>query len=115
MLRRATLCLSVTWFWTMYCTCHNACAIVLGRRRCGQQGWSKRYSFNQGDLTMCADVRGAYINRNGEVPWEDSRCVFGQITYGGHFTDAWDRRRNNTNLGHVAGSSVRPPARFLLL
>jgi dynein heavy chain, axonemal len=31
-------------------------AIVLGRRRFGQQGWSKRYSFNQGDLTVCADV-----------------------------------------------------------
>ena len=31
-------------------------AIVLGRRRFGQQGWSKRYSFNQGDLTVCANV-----------------------------------------------------------
>lgn len=27
-------------------------AIVLGRRRFGQQGWSKRYSFNTGDLTV---------------------------------------------------------------
>ena len=73
-------------------------AIVLGRRRFGQQGWSKRYSFNQGDLTVCADVLGAYINRNDDVPWEDMRYVFGQIMYGGHITDAWDRRCNNTYL-----------------
>ena len=31
-------------------------SIVLGRKKFGQQGWSKRYSFNQGDLTVCADV-----------------------------------------------------------
>jgi dynein heavy chain len=39
-----------------------------------------------------------YINTNVHVPWEDMRYVFGQIMYGGHITDAWDRRCNNTYL-----------------
>jgi dynein heavy chain len=73
-------------------------AVVLGRRRFGFQGWSKRYSFNTGDLTVCADVLMSYINAAGHAPWEDLRYVIGQIMYGGHITDMWDRRTNNTYL-----------------
>jgi dynein heavy chain len=50
-------------------------AIVQGRRRFGQQGWSKRYSFNSGDLRVCANVLMDYVNNNAHVPWEDLRCV----------------------------------------
>ncbi|CAM9625284.1 unnamed protein product, partial [Phaeothamnion confervicola] len=73
-------------------------SIVLGRRRFGQQGWSRAYSFNTGDLTICANVLQAYLNANPEVPWDDLRYIFGEIMYGGHITDAWDRRTNNTYL-----------------
>jgi len=74
-------------------------AVVLGRRRFGQQGWSKAYSFNKGDLTVCADVLQLYINNNADaVPWQDLRYIFGEIMYGGHITDSWDRRTNNTYL-----------------
>ncbi len=74
-------------------------AVVLGRRRFGQQGWSKAYSFNKGDLTVCADVLQLYINNNEDaVPWQDLRYIFGEIMYGGHITDSWDRRTNNTYL-----------------
>merc|ERR1719492_115003 len=50
-------------------------ALILGRRKFGSQGWSKFYSFNDGDLTIC-----------------------GEIMYGGHITDDWDRRTNRTYL-----------------
>jgi len=73
-------------------------ALVLGRRRFGQQGWSRKYSFNQGDLTICADVLTTYLDDNEGIPWEDLRYIFGEIMYGGHITDAWDRRTNNTYL-----------------
>ncbi|KAG2769665.1 Dynein alpha chain, flagellar outer arm [Phytophthora cactorum] len=73
-------------------------AIVLGRRRFGQQGWSRAYSFNTGDLTICANILHSYLDNNVSVPWDDLRYLFGEIMYGGHITDAWDRRTNNTYL-----------------
>ena len=79
-------------------------AVLLGRRRFGSQGWSKRYSFNQGDLTICADVLQQYLESShapdsvDAVPWEDLRYIFGEIMYGGHITDWWDRRTNRTYL-----------------
>jgi dynein heavy chain len=48
-------------------------SIVLGRRRFGQQGWSRKYSFNTGDLTICANVLQAYVEANPVVPWDDLR------------------------------------------
>lgn len=73
-------------------------SIVLGRRRFGQQGWSRKYSFNTGDLTICANVLQSYIEANPVIPWDDIRYLFGEIMYGGHITDAWDRRTNNAYL-----------------
>merc|ERR1719198_1770742 len=73
-------------------------AIVLGRRRFGPQGWSRKYSFNTGDLTICANVLESYLLASPVVPWDDLRYIFGEIMYGGHITDAWDRRTNNTYL-----------------
>ena len=73
-------------------------SLVLGRRKFGQQGWSKKYSFNTGDLTICASVCKSYISANESLPWDDLRYIFGQIMYGGHITDFWDRRTNSTYL-----------------
>jgi dynein heavy chain len=73
-------------------------SIVLGRRRFGQQGWSRKYSFNTGDMTICANVLQAYLEANPVVPWDDLRYIFGEIMYGGHITDAWDRRTCNSYL-----------------
>jgi dynein heavy chain len=73
-------------------------SIVLGRRRFGQQGWSRKYSFNTGDLTICANVLQTYLEMNSVIPWEDIRYIFGEIMYGGHITDAWDRKTCNSYL-----------------
>ena len=73
--------------------------VMLGRKRFGQQGWSRGYGFNMGDLSICADVLQNYLEENGGVvPWEDLRYIFGEIMYGGHITDFWDRKTNNTYL-----------------
>ena len=32
------------------------------------------------------------------IPWDDLRYIFGEIMYGGHITDNWDRRVNTTYL-----------------
>ena len=73
-------------------------AVVCGRRRFGQQGWSRKYSFNTGDLIICSNVLRSYLDANESVPWDDLRYIFGEIMYGGHITDAWDRRTCNAYL-----------------
>ena len=28
---------------------------------------------------------------SGKIPWDDLRYIFGEIMYGGHIVDDWDR------------------------
>ena len=77
-------------------------SVMLGRRRFGFQGWSRAYGFNMGDLRICSDVLESYLNRKTKiVPWQDLRYIFGEIMYGGHITDFFDRRTNNTYLSVI--------------
>lgn len=46
---------------------------------------------NTGDLTISVNVLYNYLEANSKVPWEDLRYLFGEIMYGGHITDDWDR------------------------
>jgi len=77
-------------------------ALISGRIKFGAQGWSRKYPFNDGDLTICGQVLNNYLNNaeklGTDVPWPDLRYIFGDIMYGGHITDFWDRRVNNTYL-----------------
>ena len=83
-------------------------SLILGRKRFGPQGWSRAYSFNMGDLTICSNVLQAYIEAapSGTVPWADLRYILGEVMYGGHITDAWDRRLCNTYLKVLLGPGV---------
>ena len=73
-------------------------SLVIGRKKFGSQGWSRVYNFNDGDLTICADVLHNYLSKYDVVPWDDLKYIFGEIMYGGHITDDWDRRTNSTYL-----------------
>ena len=67
-------------------------AVVAERRKFGPQGWNRSYPFNTGDLVISMNVLYNYLEANNRVPWEDLRYLFGEIMYGGHITDDWDRR-----------------------
>jgi dynein heavy chain len=73
-------------------------AVICERRKFGPQGWNRSYPFNNGDLTISAMVLFNYLEANSKVPWEDLRYLFGEIMYGGHITDDWDRRLDKTYL-----------------
>lgn len=73
-------------------------SLILGRRKFGFQGWSRKYNFNDGDLRICGDILHNYLSSYEKVPYADLRYLYGEIMYGGHITDGWDRRTNNTYL-----------------
>jgi dynein heavy chain len=77
------------------CVFHS---LILGRRKFGPQGWSKKYSFNDGDLTICGSILHNYLSGYEQVPYADLRYLYGDVMYGGHITDDWDRRTNSTYL-----------------
>lgn len=73
-------------------------SLILGRKKFGAQGWSRNYNFNDGDLRICGDVLHNYLTKYTKIPYDDLRYIYGEIMYGGHITDGWDRRTNNTYL-----------------
>ena len=99
-------------------------ALVVGRKKFGAIGWSRVYNFNEGDLNICADVLNNYLEKYEKVPYEDIRYIYGEIMYGGHITDGWDRKTNAAYLKTLikpellTGSNLAPnfrspePARF---
>ncbi|KAM5302539.1 dynein axonemal heavy chain 11 isoform 2-T2 [Glossophaga mutica] len=81
-------------------------ACVAGRLRFGPQGWSRSYPFSPGDLTICANILYNYLEANPNVPWEDLRYLFGEIMYGGHITDDWDRKLCRVYLEEFVNPSL---------
>lgn len=73
-------------------------SLILGRRKFGSQGWSRKYNFNDGDLRICGDILHNYLSNYEKVPYADLQYLYGEIMYGGHITDNWDRRTNSTYL-----------------
>uniref|UniRef100_A0A665V5K8 Dynein, axonemal, heavy chain 11 n=1 Tax=Echeneis naucrates TaxID=173247 RepID=A0A665V5K8_ECHNA len=73
-------------------------ACVTERRKFGPQGWNHNYPFSTGDLTISTNVLYNYLEANAKVPWEDLCFLFGDVMYGGHITDDWDRRLCKTYL-----------------
>ena len=75
-------------------------AVMLERKLYGPMGYNMMYPFSAGDLRDSASVLYNYLEGSSSVkiPWEDLRYIFGEIMYGGHITDAWDRRTNNVYL-----------------
>jgi len=70
-------------------------SVVCERRKFGPMGWNRGYPFNQGDLVTCISVANNYLEAAAKIPWADLRYLFGEIMYGGHITDNWDRRLCN--------------------
>ncbi|KAM4735000.1 dynein axonemal heavy chain 11 [Anableps anableps] len=91
-------------------------ACITERRKFGPRGWNHNYPFSTGDLTISAHVLYNYLEANSkcmQVPWEDLHYLFGEIVYGGHITDAWDRRLCMTYLQEFMNPNMFEAELFL--
>jgi len=77
----------------LFALCHFH-SLMLERKKFGPMGYNMMYPFSAGDLRDSAQVLYNYLEGSSSVkiPWDDLRYIFGEIMYGGHVVDDWDRR-----------------------
>ena len=74
-------------------------AIMVERKKFGPQGFNLNYPFAMNDLTSSCLVLQNYMSTApARVPWRDLRYLFGEIMYGGHIVNDFDRLLTNTYL-----------------
>ena len=68
-------------------------SLMVSRQRFGTVGFNAQYPFSMQDLQASASVLRNYLDRGaaGAIPWVDLRYVLGEIMYGGHITNSFDR------------------------
>merc|ERR1719305_950236 len=83
-------------------------AVMLERKKFGPMGYNMMYPFATGDLRDSASILYNYLENNssGKVPWDDLKYLFGEIMYGGHIVDDWDRRLCATYLAFYMQDNI---------
>jgi dynein heavy chain len=67
-------------------------SIMVERKKFGPKGFNMMYPFSLGDLRDSAVCLTNYMeDADSKIPWADLRYIFGQIMYGGHIVDDFDR------------------------
>jgi dynein heavy chain len=75
-------------------------AIMVERKKFGSKGFNMQYPFAIGDLVSSAAVLRNYMeSAPTKIPWVDLRYIFGEIMYGGHIINDFDRLVSTTYLG----------------
>lgn len=80
-------------FVTRRVPCRMTCRILWNL-----SGWNQLYAFNLGDLISCSQIAKQQVDDCDRVPWQDLRFLFGDVIYGGHITDPFDRNLLSTYL-----------------
>ena len=74
-------------------------AVMVERKKFGAKGYNMMYPFSIGDLLCSAAVLRNYMeSAPAKVPWADLRYLFGEIMYGGHIVNDFDRVLASTYL-----------------
>lgn len=74
-------------------------AVMVERKKFGTKGFNMMYPFSIGDLVCSTAVLRNYMeSAPAKVPWADLRYLFGEIMYGGHIVNDFDRLLANTYL-----------------
>jgi dynein heavy chain len=68
-------------------------ATLVERKKFGAKGYNMMYPFALGDLRDSAVCLVNYMeNAGSKIPWADLKYIFGEIMYGGHIVNDFDRR-----------------------
>ena len=75
-------------------------AVMIERKQYGPMGYNMMYPFSVGDLRDSAVVLSNYMENSGggKIPWSDLKYIFGEIMYGGHIVNDYDRLLCNSYL-----------------
>lgn len=74
-------------------------AVLVERKKFGAKGYNMMYPFSIGDLVCSVAVLRNYMeSAPAKVPWADLRYLFGEIMYGGHIVNDFDRLLAKTYL-----------------
>ena len=68
-------------------------AVMMERKLYGPMGYNMMYPFAVGDLRDSAVILSNYMENSGggKIPWMDLKYLFGEIMYGGHIVNDFDR------------------------
>jgi dynein heavy chain len=90
-------------------------SVMLERKKFGPMGYNMMYPFATGDLRDSASILYNYLENNasGKVPWDDLRYLFGEIMYGGHIVDDWDRKLCKTYLEFYMQDNILDETEFV--
>ena len=75
-------------------------SIMMERKLFGPMGFNMKYPFSIGDLRDSATCLQNYMENSGggKIPWQDLKYIFGEIMYGGHIVNDFDRLLANEYL-----------------
>jgi dynein heavy chain len=75
-------------------------SIMMERKTFGPLGFNMKYPFSIGDLRDSATCLQNYMDNSGggKIPWQDLKYIFGEIMYGGHIVNDFDRLVANEYL-----------------
>ena len=75
-------------------------SIMMERKLFGPMGFNMKYPFAMGDLRDSAKCLSNYMENSGggKIPWMDLKYIFGEIMYGGHIVNDFDRLLANEYL-----------------
>jgi dynein heavy chain len=75
-------------------------SVLMERKQFGPMGYNMKYPFSIGDLRDSATCLQNYMDNSGggKIPWQDLKYIFGEIMYGGHIVNDFDRLVANEYL-----------------